>query len=455
MLRMMLVVLFMGLMIAEDGAGAQTAGDHLYPHLGNGGYDVQHYALDLIWDDVTDNLDGIATLEIVAAQNLQTFTLDLVGMTVDSVRVDGDEASFSREGRKLTITPRDALADGQEFEVVVAYHGIPEPDRNSGAGTPRGWNRIPSGVYTVSEPSGAATWFPCNYHTTDKATYRFNVTVPVGYTVAATGLQQDMTTNGDSLTYHWEASDPVATYLVGVHIGDYIHVEETLPHGLHLRSYFPNTSLGRQRSRQDYQLPEIIAFFSDTFGAYPFESYGILLVEEYPNANEMQTLSVFNIDFIFENVMVHELAHQWFGNHVTLADWSEIWLNEGFATYSEYLWMEYKNGSFVAGELFTEAGYRTVSEMRPPIPPPAETLFHGSAYWRGAWTLHALRLRVGDDAFFEIMRQYFAQYSGSHASTDDFIAIAETISGEDLQAFFRAWLYEATPPPVPELDLSG
>ncbi len=443
------------LLIGMDDAGAQTAGDRLYPHLGNGGYDVQHYDLDLTWDDATNVLDGSATLRVNATQRLTAFTLDLVGLAVQSVQVDQATAQYTHEGRKLTIMPPSALQAGQSFTVEVRYSGVPQPDLDSGAGTPRGWNRIPGGVYTVSQPSGAATWFPSNDHPTDKATFSFRVTVPPAYMVAATGTQQRVIDGGDRVTYLWEARDPVATYLVGVHIGDYVLVRGTTPDGIPLRSYFPNTPLGRQRATQDYRLGEIIAFFSDLFGDYPFETYGILLVEQYPNANEMQTLSVINIDFISETVMVHELAHQWFGNHVSLADWSEIWLNEGFATYAQFLWLEHEYGYFVAGELFTEAGYQQVSRLRPPIPPPAARLFHESAYLRGAWTLHALRLRLGDEAFFAILRQYFAEYGGGHASTEDFIAVAEAVSGDNLDAFFRAWLYEATPPPVPELGLGG
>lgn len=450
MLRNLIVLLFGMLLIGENG-GSQTAGDRLYPHLGNAGYDVQHYDLDLTWDDETDVLNGVASLDVIATQRLRHFSLDLAGLEAEYVLVDGEGAGFEQEGRKLVITPSVALAEGQLFRVEVTYSGVPQPDYNSGAGTPRGWNRIPDGVYTVSEPSGAATWYPCNDHPTDKATYRFRVTVPPAYMVAATGTQQHVEDNGDTVTYTFVARDPVASYLVGVHIGDYILVRGMTSDGVPLRSYFPNTPQGQQRAARDYRLDEIISFFSETFGGYPFETYGILLVEEYPNANEMQTLSVFNIDFVDERVMVHEVAHQWFGNHVTLADWSEIWLNEGFATYAEYLWLEHEYGSFVAGNLFTEAGYRQVSEMRPPIPPPANQLFHASGYLRGAWTLHALRLRVGDEAFFEILRTYFARFGGGHASTEDFIAVAEAGSGDELGAFFRAWLYEPAPPAVPEL----
>jgi len=426
--------------------------DRLYPHLGNEGYDVQHYTLDLTWDDRTDVLSGTAMLEIIATENRQTFTLDFVGMSVELIQINNQNVDFSRQGRKLTIAPSQPLIEDQQFTTTIQYSGVPQPEMNSGARTPRGWVRVPSGVYVVSEPSGAATWFPSNDHPTDKATFTFRITVPFGYQVAASGLRQAIIENAETSTYVWEASDPTATYLATVNIGDFIEVERSGPNGLPLRSYFPNTAVGRVLSQRSDQLDEMISFFSETFGTYPFEAYGIIVFDEFHNANEMQTLPVFNPQLVTERVMVHELAHQWFGNAVTLADWEEIWLNEGFATYAEYLWWQHTLGQDVEVDLYTQSGYDSVSKMPPPIPPPPENLFAISAYHRGAWTLHALRLRTGDAAFFEILRTYFARFDDSAASTADFVEIAEEISGQNLDAFFRQWLREAMPPPVPGLD---
>lgn len=444
-------VLFGVLLVGTVLADTMSFGDRLYPHLGNAGYDVQHYTLDLQWDDTSDELSGTATLEIIATERLPHFTLDLDGMTVERVSVDGQVASFARSGRKLTITPQAMLMNEQPFTVQIAYHGIPQPDMNSGARSPRGWVRTPNGVYVVSEPSGGATWFPCNDHPRDKATYTLNITVPRAYGVAASGLLQGVTYNDDWALYQWEASDLTATYLVTVNIGDYIVMRRESATGLPIRSYFPNDALGQRLASDLDELDAMIDYFSEIFGAYPFEAYGILVEAYFRSANEMQTLPVFNPNFVNERVMVHELAHQWFGNAVSPADWEDLWLNEGFATYSEYLWAQHKYGADVRHSLYSEAGYQSVKAMRPPVPPPADNLFNISAYHRGAWTLHALRLRVGDTAFFEILRAYFTAFDDDAATTEDFIAIAEAISGEELTAFFRAWLYELSPPPVPEL----
>jgi aminopeptidase N len=228
-------------------------------------------------------------------------------------------------------------------------------------------------------------------------------------------------------------------------------VTEETERGLPLRSYFPNTATGWNLSERDYKLEQIIDVFSELYGEYPFEAYGILVIDEFPNANEMQTLPVFNTNAISERVMVHEAAHQWFGNHVTLGDWSEIWLNEGFASYSEFLWREAAYGD-ESSDLISREGYNYVRTLPPPIPPQPDNLVPVTVYHRGAWTLHALRLKVGDETFFTILRTYFARYGGSHAHTEDFVAIAEELSAQDLQVFFQGWLYDPVPPPVPELE---
>jgi aminopeptidase N len=446
------IVMYSSLMIgpAEPEPGATTAGDTLFPHLGNGGYDVQHYDLNLAWDDATGVLSGTGTLTMQATQDLTAFTLDLAGLTVSAISVDNQFATFEHNGRKLTITPARVIANGQTYTTTVTYSGIPQPDATSGTSSPRGWNRTAQGVYIVSEPSGGATWFPGNDHPTDKATFTLRMTVRLGLIVAASGLQQEVIHNGATVTHVWQVNDPTATYLLTLNIGDYIVVEGQTARGLPLRSYFPNTAAGLRLSQRDYQLEQIIDTFSDLFGIYPFEAYGILLESGFPNANEMQTLPIFHVDFIDERVMVHEAAHQWFGNHVTLGDWSDIWLNEGFATYAEFLYAERVHG-VTESNLFSRGGYNYVRTLPPPAPT-TTSLFPATIYHRGGWTLHALRLKLGDDVFFNILRTYYARFGGSHAYTEDFIAVAEELSGQDLQAFFQGWLYDPTPPPVPELE---
>lgn len=447
-----LIILFSWLIIdyISPEPGATTAGDTLFPYLGNGGYNVLHYDLNLAWDDTTDILSGTATITMQATQDLSAFTLDLVGLKVSAITVNNQNARFERNGRKLTIVPRYVIANGQTFTTTVVYSGIPQPDSSSGTASPRGWNRTPRGVFIVSEPSGGATWFPCNDHPTDKATYTLRMTVRLGLMVVASGIQQEVIHNGTTVTYIWQVNNPTATYLLTLNIGDFVAVEGQTANGLPLRSYFPNTSYGWELSRRDYQLEQIIDVFSDLFGDYPFEAYGILLESGFPNANEMQTLPIFNIDFIEERVMAHEAAHQWFGDDVTLGDWSEIWLNEGFATYAEFLYAERVHG-ITESNLFSLRGYSYVRTLPPPIPTP-ENLFPITVYHRGGWTLHALRLKVGDEIFFNILRTYYARYRGSHAHTEDFVAIAEELSGQDLQAFFQGWLYDPVPPPVPQLE---
>ena len=427
----------------------RTPVDSLYPQLGNRGYDVQHYDIRLSYDGSSGDIAARTTLTIVALDDLSEFALDLQGLDVETVRVDDRDADYTRDASKLRITAPTRITQGQTFTVYVRYSGQPEPNADSGTSSARGWNFNGKRVYVVSEPSGASTWYPSNDHPTDKATYDIRVSVLEPYEVIASGLLVDIETDGFVSTYHYQMIVPAASYLVGVHIGEYEELRGETRNGVLLRSYAPEGLGIQQYAGHIAQLDAMIVFFSETFGMYPFEAYGILVEPAFPNANEMQTLPVFNPGFVNELVMVHELAHQWFGNHVTLADWSDIWLNEGFATYAEYLWYESQGR---VHPLFNQRGYRYIQTLPPPKAMTPDNLFPATVYHRGGWTLHALRLRVGDDVFFEIIRTYYQSYSGSHASTDDFIAIAEQVSGDDLGAFFQAWLYDETPPPVAEYE---
>ena len=203
----------------------------------------------------------------------------------------------------------------------------------------------------------------------------------------------------------------------------------------------------------------MVDFYSDTFGPYPFDVYGTLVIDtDVGTALEAQTLSIFGRDMLDEATVAHELAHQWFGNSISVADWGDIWLNEGFATYAEGLWIEHTEGAAALAEWAQEI-YREVAdagdELTPPGNPAATDLFNAGVYYRGALVLHALRLQIGDEAFFDLLRTYYDRFQGGNARTSDFISVAEEISGQDLQDFFDGWLYADQLPPIPALDLSA
>ncbi len=440
--------------------GSPDIGDSYYSGMGNGGYDAEHYTLDLRYTPETGAIEGTTTIEAIASQNLSAFNLDLSGLSVAAVTVNGLPADFTRSEAELTITPAEVLLEGAPFTVVVTYSGVPRPIRPLAIPIQMGWSVTDGGVYVASEPVGAASWYPVNEHPLDKATYTVRVTVPAPLVVASNGLLQETIANGDgTLSYIWENIYPTASYLVGLNIGDFVIVEQEGPGGLPIRHYFPPDIAGE--AAYDFgRTPEMIAFFSDLFGPYPFEAYGAVVVNENLNfALETQTLSLFGRGHVdgkrnSEMTIAHEAAHQWFGNSVSLADWSDIWLNEGFATYAHYLWLGHTAGE-AAFNTALERVYDGLAAAQniwpPPGAPPRDDLFSQSVYVRGAMTLHALRQRVGDEVFFAILRAYYDAYRYANATTEDFIRIAEEISGEDLAAFFDAWLYQQALPPIPEL----
>lgn len=452
-LIIVLLAIYMTSLASAQGStpGSDGLGDAMYPELGNGGYDVEHYDLSIDWDDTTGEIDALAIIRAKATQNLSQFNLDFLGMEVRSIAVNGAPATFAREGRELIITPAQPLPNDEIFMVEIAYFGIPQPDLESGAGTPRGWNQTSQGVYVVSEPSGASTWFPSNDHPQDKATYTLRITAPSVFKVAATGLLVEQDIQGDKTLHVWETQHLVASYLVTVNIGLFERFDDEPVDGVIIRNYLPMDESQLRFANEAAIIPEALTFFSDVFGPYPFEAFGIVVVDNFTRANEMQTMSVFGRGAVSESVIIHELIHQWFGNSVSPKHWEDLWLNEGFATYGELLWIEQKNDPEIVDPLFTEFGYFNLEGLIPLVPPPCDNIFDRSIYWRGAWTLHALRQRVGDETFFEILRTYFATYRDSTASTADFIAVAESVSGDDLGEFFAGWVYGESIPAVPEL----
>lgn len=459
-----LLLLTVGIISAQDDTiGASGMGDRYYPELGNGGYDVQHYTLDLITDVETNLTLGFATIEAIATQDLTAFNVDFIGMDVVGITVNEADADYSRAGREMTIVPADLLPNGEPFTLTVKYGGYPEPIRPEAIPFTMGWNHLgANGVYVASEPSGAATWYPVNDHPQDKATYTFRVTVPEPYVVAANGILTDTIREDGMMTYVWEASDPMASYLATLHIGRFVRQEQTLDSGLVIRNYFPER-LADMGELAFIRQGEMLAYFETVFGPYPFEVYGSVVVDAMlPFALETQTLSLYGATIIMtgpqnESIIAHELAHQWFGNSVSPHQWQDIWLNEGFATYAQWLWTEHAysieaRDGFIQREYAVAASPFTLAEATLGEPRPND-LFNRGVYVRGGLTLHALRLQVGDDAFFEILQTYAATFHDSTATTADFINVAETVSGEDLGEFFEMWLYQTDLPPIPELGL--
>jgi aminopeptidase N len=452
-ISLVLMAFITGATTADATAGAAGVGDPYFPELGNGGYDALHYTIDLDADLATGVIAGTVTMRARATQSLSRFNLDFGGFTVSHILVNGSAATFQRERRELIITPAQAIRENTEFEVAVSYSGVPGrniPEMEYSFG--RGWTAYNKGAYVVSEPDGASLWYPVNDHPSDKATYTIIMTLAKPLVVAANGHLEEIIDEGNALTYRFEVSDPTASYLVTLHIGDLVQVSGGEVDGVPIRNYFP----GRLASRAETTFEdtdEMMQVFNLAFGNYPFEAYGAVIVDTNLGfALETQTLSTFGANIIGTGLdqqvtIAHELAHSWFGNHVSPTTWRDIWLNEGFATYASVLWIEDQYGASRANEVMN-SWYGAVQRNRTIIGDPGlRNLFSISVYFRGAWTLHTLRHDVGDETFFNIIQTYQRRYANDHASIPDFIAIAEELSGRDLDAFFDAWLYQENIPP--------
>jgi len=441
-------------------AGADGVGDPLLPTAGNGGYDVRRYGLDIEVSDDRASIDATTTIDATATQTLSAFNLDLRGFDVTAVTVDGAAATVARSGDELTVTPADPIGADDEFRVVVAYRGTPAPVDDPSAPGTIGWLSATtgSGTYVAAEPTGAKGIFPSNDHPSDKAMFDISVTAAAGETVVANGVLRSEDPLGDGRTrWTFGQSDPMATYLVQIAVGDYDVVESTGPHGLPLRHAIVRSVPTDDRAVLDDTSAQI-EFFERWFGPFPLDTYGLLVADSTPEfALETQTLTLLPVEWLSfgreaaSSVMAHELAHQWFGDTVTPERWSDIWLNEGFATYGEWLWDEHAGGESVeqqAGAALTAAP--RLREVFGPVAAPAATsLFSPNEYDGAAIVLHALRREIGDDAFFGSLRAWVGDHAGRSATTADFEAVVSRVAGRDLTAFFDTWLRSTTVPPFP------
>jgi aminopeptidase N len=319
-----------------------------------------------------------------------------------------------------------------------------------------GWFHKEDGaINVVSEPDGAASWFPSNNHPRDKATYRFEITVPATFVVAASGLLLETVEQDEKVRYRWTMDKPMASYLAAINIDDYVVETTPGPDGVIIRNYFPPNFPESKRREYD-KLPEMIAFLSERFGPYPFAAYGVLIADPESGvcqgivALEIQTLSTHCLDsgLAEEIVIVHELAHQWFGDSVSVQNWQDIWLKEGAATYTEWLWQTRGEELDVLSKV-ADIHRRRLSLTAPIGQPAADDLYSDGAYTGGALVFHALRLHIGDEVFFELLRTYQERFRYGNASTQDFIALAEEVSGQDLDEFFQTWLYSEKLPRLP------
>ena len=428
--------------------GSAGLGDPYFPKSGNGGYDVAHYEIELRYR--ARSRRGIASTEIraTATHGLSRFDLDYRGPEIVALTVDGRPADFTRRGQELIITPASPIDDDDEFVVEVAYDGRLRELRDSD-GSPEGWIPTRDGAFVVGEPRGSPTWFPCNDYPTDKATYGFRLTVRKGRKALANGLLVDRVRRPRWTTFVWREDEPMATYLATATNGKFDLDRSSVAGIPSVVAVDPREA---RRSRRPLgKIGRMLTLFSERFGDYPFDATGAI-VDHAPfvgYALETQTRPVYD-RAPDEATVAHELAHQWYGDAVTPERWTDIWLNEGFATWSELLWEQHAGGRSLRRS-FRDLYEVPARDRRYWNPPPGrpggpQNLFDLTIYLRGAMTLEALRQEIGDGAFYSILRKWFSQHAYGNATTPELIALAERETGRQLDEFFDVWLYRRGKP---------
>jgi aminopeptidase N len=448
--------------------GADGIGDRLFPQLGNGGYDAKHYDLSVSYASSAPEQDvaGKVTMVARATQSLSRFDLDFSGDTVGAVRVDGHSADFERAGQELVVTPAHAIKRGRTFEVVVRFVSgpfTPAPDNT----LPFGWFTTVDGSVTAGQPDQSNTIYPVNDHPADKASYTIKLDVPEGVTAVANGELRSRSTRSGRTRSVYEMKEPLASELIQLAVGKLDVIQRGFVRGVRVRDVAP-TALAPQLETALGRTPDHLRWLTAQVGRYPFDSYGVLAADQnFGYALETQTLSL-HPAFLFapevrladsEPTMVHELAHQWFGDSVAPRSWSDVWLNEGHATWYEWL---YGAEFFLADE----PGYDFVPRVREayshgdqwrklygPVARPSSNelfdLFSPNVYDGGATVLYALRQVIGERAFGRLERRWVQQNAGRSVGTGDFIALASKVAGRDLGPFLRGWLYGTKTPAMP------
>lgn len=444
---LVVVVVCAGAAIASAANAPEKPTEPFFPRSGNRGYDVTHYDVTLGYQSRSGVLNARDVIEARATSGLRRFSLDLDGLKVTSVSVDGEAAAYTRGRGKVKIVPAVPIAKGAAFTVELRYEGVPrkviDPD-----GSTEGWYRTSDGAIGVGEPVGTAAWLACNNVPRDKASFDIAITVPAGVKAVSNGRLVSRQKVDRRVRWSWSEPAPMATYLALVDIGDGKLVQGHVGK-LPTWTLVDPRLVKRSRAAID-SLPEVIRWESHIYGPYPFAAAGSVVdLADLQYALETQTRPIYAFA-PNRTTVVHETAHQWFGDSVSLERWPNIWLNEGFATWTQWYFAE-QHGGRSAQSVFADLYRRPASETGfwdPPSghPGQAKNLFVTSTYVRGAMTLQALRDKIGTHDLLQIMRTWAAEHRHANGDIEEFIALANRISGEHLRGFFNRWLFQRGKP---------
>lgn len=424
---------------------------HAYtPHSGDTRYSVTHYALDLDYTPRTNRMVGTATLSVRVLEDTKSLRIDLIGLQAGKVRVDGKLHKQVAQGpRALQLRFTEEKPVGSMLQIAIEYAGRPAPYRSRWGLI--GWEELENGALVASQPIGAPTWFPCNDRLEDRSTYEIAFTCDREFFVAVTGVPGAVTTRGGKRTHRFESTVPTATYLVAAHVGEYVEY----PLGP-ARLLTPPAQAARVQAAFA-PVPQIVSVFEDWFGDYPQEDLTIVVTEEPLDIPlEAQGMATFGLNHCAkaeQRLIAHEIAHQWVGNSVGIGRWEDIWLNEGFACYAEWIWSEASGGPSAA-ECAREH-HALLAELPQDLllaDPGPKDMFDDRVYKRGALLLEALRRELGSDAFRRLLREWTTSQRHRLATTSMFLTLAESFSETPLTALWQSWLYETRLPGLPRLS---
>jgi aminopeptidase N len=444
----LLLLWFISLGCAAGAALAAKAGhEPFFPHAGNRGYDAHAYEVNLDYHP-SGRVSTKMTLVADATQPLHRFSLDFFGPRVTQVKVNNETARFRRSKGKLIISPDADPRKGELFEVEVDYVGLP-PKITDPDGTQEGWYPTDDGVLAVGEPQGTAAWIPCDNVPADKAAFSFSITVPAGLKAVANGRMGQVSRQDGLTTYRWIERAPASPYLAVLDIGRGRIVKSNVD-GLPAWTLV-DPRLAKRSAPVLAELPRIVKFESRLYGGYPFETAGSIVdfAPKLGYALESQDRPIY--PYVPDlTTVVHETAHQWFGDSVGLKRWPNIWLNEGFATWTEWYYAE-RHGRRSAHAIFNRL-YRVPASntefWNPPSGHPGTPvhLFGPSVYIRGAMALEALRLKIGTKPMLRVLRRWAVTHRYGSGDIEEFTTLAEEVSRKGLGPFFRRWLYKKGKP---------
>lgn len=433
--------------------------DPYLPGHGDLAYGVDRYDLDLSYKAAGNHLAGRAHLTATTTEEAPAISLDLHALRVTKVDVAGAEVKrWSHRGSRLTIRFVKPVPAGAVLSLSITYAGsprtMPGPDGRAG------WEELEDGVIVASQPHGAPSWFPCNDRAADKATYRISVTTDAAYTVVSNGTLTSRSKEGRATRSTFVMDAPMSPYLATVQIGRY-EVTDLNGGAVPVRVHHPARLKSAVAQAFSDQL-RMIDVFTDLFGPYPFAAYDVVVTEDHLEIPlESQAMSTFGANHCTtsweaQRLIAHELSHQWFGNSLTAASWSDIWLHEGFACYAEWLWSE-AAGIASAQELAEQHHARLARQAQDIVvaDPGPRDMFDDRVYKRGALTLHALRRELGDTAFFGLLREWTARHRGGVVTTEQFETLAAQVANRPLDALFDAWLRDTSLPPLPVAGTSA